>query len=82
MAHLVQAWFAKNIQITSPIPGSSHETPSDEWSFYIQRVSGPYGTLGFTTGYSSAEIERVLRSILREAVSDALTDYLKANFSE
>ena len=54
----------------------------DEIEFNVLHYLDGYGSVGLRTHHSPQEVERVLRSFLKEYVSMALTDYLKANFTE
>lgn len=63
--------FAQYRRILDPAP--------DEYDFYMVYHGRKYGAYG---AHGTSVLEEQLRSRLRETVSDALTDYLKANFTE
>lgn len=62
------------------------DSAPDEEDYYVVHYADGFvigrGAFGFLPGYNSDKIERVLKTGLRDAVSDALTDYLRANFTE
>ena len=66
--------FAKRYRVIDPDP--------DEFDSYEVRLGLGYSGTGYRRGYGNAEVERGIQTVLREYVSAALTDYLRANFSE
>ena len=55
------------------------DAASDELGFYSTRFGSGYGFFGYG---SSIDTETTISDALRRSVSDALTDFLKANFDQ
>ena len=53
---------------------------SDEYDFYVVHIGTKYGVFGFRG--TGKDDEQHLQTLLRTAVTNALDDYLKANFTD
>lgn len=74
VAYDISVHFGEFQRVSAPAP--------NELEFHMILHAKPYGAFGFRSVYSTEEIERDLKSSLRESVSEALTDYLRANFTD
>ncbi|MYB62447.1 MAG: hypothetical protein F4X69_13840 [Gemmatimonadetes bacterium] len=78
LVFLIAVDFFATYPVLDPAP--------DESDYYIVRYRDRSNSFfGAFTGYNdsnSVEAEGMLKTSLRDAVTDALTDYLKANFGE
>ena len=74
MAYDLDIHFAVFHSVLDPAP--------DKIEFNVLLYLDGYGSVGLKTHSSPQEVERHLKSLLKEYVSAALTDYLKANFTE
>ena len=70
MAYDLDVNFAEFHPVLNPGP--------DEYKFDVLLYSPGYGSFGYFSNHSTDEIVRLFKSYLREALSKALTDYLKA----